>query len=71
MSTGKLIGMMALFVLLGFPMVWYLWETLNEVLAGEIHGTRLLVAVPVFLVFLGLLTLVARSVQRWDRAGPE
>lgn len=69
MSTGKLIGMMGLFVVLGFPLVWYLWGVLNQVLSGVFDGTRLLVAVPVAAAFAALLVAVARSVQRWDRGG--
>lgn len=71
MSTGKLIALMGLFVLLGSPLVWYLWEVLNQALSGVFDGLRLLVAVPVALVFLGLLIVVSRSVQRWDRAPRE
>jgi hypothetical protein len=50
-------------------MVWYLWERLNELLNGEFYANRLLVAIPVLLVFVGLLVLVSRTVQKWDAAG--
>jgi hypothetical protein len=66
---GKLIGTMLLFVAVGSPMVWYLWERLNELLNGEFYANRLLVAIPVLLVFVGLLVLVSRTVQKWDAAG--
>lgn len=52
-------------------MVWYLWEVLNQLLAGVVDGSRLLIAVPVLLLFIGLLTLVSRSVNRWDTMGQE
>jgi hypothetical protein len=58
---------MAAYVLVGFPLVWYLWETVNDLLTAEVHGSRLLLAVPVLLLLLGLLILLGRSVQRWDR----
>ena len=66
MSTGRLIAMMGLFVAVGFPMVWYLWEVLNQVLSGIFDGRRLLIALPVALAFAALLVLVSRSVQHWD-----
>ena len=68
-SVGKIIAMMALFVLAGVPLVAYLWETLNHLLALEADPVRLLIAVPVLLVLLGLLALMARLLRRW--AGPE
>ena len=60
---------MFLLVIIGAPMVWYLWERVNELLSGEIHGQRLLVAVPVLLVFLGFLYFVSRTVNRWEEKG--
>lgn len=69
MRTGKLIALMGLFVALGFPLVWYLWEVLNQVLSGVFDGARLLIAVPVALALAALLVQVSRSVQRWDRSG--
>ena len=67
MGTLGLVSMMALYVAAGFPLVWYLWETLNDVLSGQFDGLRLLVALAASLLLLGLLILLARSVQRWDR----
>lgn len=65
LSFGKVLALMALCVLLGIPLVAYLWETLNEVLALEVDPSRLLIAVPVLLIFLGLLILMTRLVRRW------
>ena len=67
MGTLGLVGTMAMYVAAGFPLVWYLWETLNDVLSGRFDGLRLLVALAVSLLLLGLLILLARSVQQWDR----
>lgn len=66
MSTIKLIGGMAFFVVLGAPLVWYLWQVLNDLLQGIVNPLHLLVAVPVLLLFLGLLALVSRAVARWE-----
>ena len=67
-SPGKSLALMALIVIVGFPMVAYLWETLNDVLALKFEPTRLLITAPVLLVFIGFLILVARHLQRWNGA---
>ena len=56
---------MAVFVLLGFPLVGYLWETISELLALEVNGTRLLISIPVAALLAGLLFWMSRSVRRW------
>jgi hypothetical protein len=63
-GTGALIAIIAGFVVVGAPMVYYLWTTLNEVLAGHFDGTRLLLTAVVLLIFLGLLSILSRSVRR-------
>lgn len=57
---------MAVFVVLGVPLVAYLWETLNELLSGSVDPIRLLVSVPLALVFTVLLVLLSRRVQSWE-----
>lgn len=64
MGTGALMGIMAAFVVVGAPLVYYLWTTLNEVLAGHFDGPRLLISTVVLLIFLGVLTILSRSVRR-------
>lgn len=66
LRLGTLVGGIALFTLLGFPLVAYLWETLNRLLSGEVEGVRLLVTLPVLLLFLALLRWQARAVRRWE-----
>ena len=67
MSTLKLLGGMALLVVAGAPMVWYLWEVLTQLLAGVFDARAVLIAIPVFAVFLAFLWFVSRTVQNWDR----
>ena len=67
MGSVKLVVLMAIYVVVGFPLVWYLWETVNQLLNAEFVGSRLLLSIPVLLLLLGLLILLGRSVQRWDR----
>jgi amino acid permease len=65
-STGRLITAILLFVIVGAPMVYYLWTTLNELLAGHFEGTRFALSVLVLLIFAGLLGILSRSIRRWD-----
>ena len=66
LSLPRLIGWIALFVLVGFPLVGYLWETLNVLLAGVVQPTRLVISVPVLLVLAGVLMLLSRAVRGWE-----
>ena len=67
MSTLKLIGGMALFVVLGAPMIWYLWEVLTQLLSLEFDARAVLIAVPVLVVFLLFLRVLSRTVRKWDQ----
>jgi hypothetical protein len=66
MSTGALMVAMLAFVIPGAPLVYYLWTTLNEVLAGRFDAGRLLLSALVLLIFLGLLRILSRSIRRWE-----
>jgi hypothetical protein len=52
-------------VLLGGVMVAYLWETLNQLMAGHVDWVRVLVSLPVLAIFLLLLRFIARRVEDW------
>lgn len=52
-------AILALFIV-GTPIVAYLWQTLNTLMAGHIEARRLLIAVPVFALLLLLLVVTAR-----------
>lgn len=65
-SNGMLLLQMLLFVALGAPLVAYVWETLNELLALHINPLRLLITIPVALGLVALLWMLGRSVQRWE-----
>lgn len=66
MATAGLVGTMLLFVVVGAPMVYYLWTTVNETLAGHVTGARLGISIIVLLIFLGLLSILSRSIRRWE-----
>jgi UPF0716 family protein affecting phage T7 exclusion len=54
------------FVLIGTPLVAYLWDTLNRLMAGHVEGPRLALAVVAGLLLAGLLRLLVRVLWRWE-----
>lgn len=66
MGVGSLLATMALFVVLGIPLVGYLWETLNQLLAGHVGATRLLASVPVALLLALVLSFLSRRLKTWE-----
>jgi hypothetical protein len=69
LASAAVIGMIALSVALGALLVAYLWETLNELLAGQVDRGRILLSLPALLVFALLLDRLSRFVQRLDAVG--
>lgn len=63
---GRLMLVMAAFVIVGAPLVYLLWRVVNDLLTGQVVGTRLLLAVPALVVFIIVLTVLARTIRRWD-----
>lgn len=63
-DRGPVLGI-ALFVLLGIPLVAYLWDTLNYLFAGVVQPWRLLGLLPVAALFYLLLRTMARAVDSW------
>jgi hypothetical protein len=56
-----------LLVLVGGVLVAYLWETLNRLMAGFFEPVRLLISLPVLALFAGLLRIIARLIDGWQR----
>jgi asparagine N-glycosylation enzyme membrane subunit Stt3 len=65
-SFLKLFGSILGFVLVGTPLVAYLWETLNQLMAGHFNGPRVAIGAVAALVLAALLRFLARSVWRWE-----
>ena len=60
-APGQIFPWLVLFILLGMPLVAYLWETLHQILAWHFELTRLLISVPVLGLFVGLLFALNRK----------
>jgi hypothetical protein len=63
-QMGKLIGLIALFTVLGIPLLAFLWETLNRLMAGHFDLVRIGLSVPILVLFAVLLRFMARATQR-------
>jgi hypothetical protein len=64
---GRPIALVAVFVVVGVPLVAYLWETANRLLAGRVEPVRLLVSAVVTALFVVVLRLLARRVDALER----
>jgi hypothetical protein len=70
MSIGKLILYIVLFVIVGTPIVAYLWDSLNLFFAGYVEAVRLVLALISLAAFLALAWFIARQVRRWEADQP-
>ena len=59
--ASKIFPWLALFIVLGMPLVAFLWETLHQILAWHVEPVRLLISVPILGLFLGLLYALNRK----------
>jgi hypothetical protein len=64
-SSGKLVASMLGLVAIGAPMVYFIWEFVNELLAARATVGGFLVVLPIVLAFLAYLVFVSRAVRRW------
>jgi hypothetical protein len=64
-SLGAFVLRIGLYVVLGAPLVGFLWQTVNEVLALHFDPVQLLLSVPAAALLGVLLVLLNRSITRW------
>ena len=65
-GAPKLILPIALFVILGVPLVAVIWDTLNRVFAGHIDWRWIGATVVAAVLLWVLLKALARTVTRWE-----
>jgi hypothetical protein len=58
----RLFLLLTVALVIGAPLVAYIWDSLNRIVAGE-YG-RLVVALPLLVVFIVFLVVFARQLQR-------
>lgn len=66
MNTSALILRMALFVLLGAPLVWVVWEAVNSLLSGHPGDVRWVLTIPAALLLAALLAWLGRSTPKME-----
>lgn len=64
----KLVLLLVITAIAGVPLVAFLWETLNVLLAGHVDARRLAASAPVLVLFIALLALLGRLLGRIDAA---
>lgn len=63
-TTRLMLAILGL-VLVGSALVAVLWDALNVLLGGVFDARRLLIALPVAIVFIVLLRYMARTIEAW------
>lgn len=68
---APLMARMAVFVVLGLPLVGFLWHSLNRFLSGSFEPWRLGASLAAALLLAGLLHLLAGRIRRWESERPK
>ena len=61
--AGALIGVIAAFVILGFPLVYVIWEAVNAALSFNVSAIRWTLVLPALAAFIVLLVVLSRVVR--------
>jgi hypothetical protein len=59
---ARLFVFLAIALVIGAPLVAYIWDAVNRIVAGEYR--RLVVALPLLVVFIAFLVVFGRQLQR-------
>lgn len=71
MRTTALVSYMAVFVVLGAPLVWVVWEAVNSALTGQIGEIRWALTLPALVLLIGVLALLGRAATRLGASEPD
>lgn len=71
MKTTALMLSMALFVVLGAPLVWVVWEAVNKLLTGHPGDINWVLTLPALALLIVLLVLLGRSAPKLDGSTTE
>lgn len=64
-GVAVLIAALGLFVLLGLPLVYVIWETINQVLTGNFAAFRLELFLPAIVALVVVLVVFKRVLRMW------
>ena len=65
-GVGGMLLFFAVFAILGGPLVFLIWETINHVLTGNLGAVRLEWFLPAAVAFGVLLVVLGRVLRRWS-----
>ena len=65
-SVGGMLLLFALVAVIGGPLVFVIWEAINQVLTGDLRAVRLEWFVPAAIAFGALLYVLGRLLRRWS-----
>ena len=63
---SKLIIAIAAFVVLGIPLVAYVWETINRALSGHFEAGRVPLSLLALALLVGVFKLASVTLTRWE-----
>jgi hypothetical protein len=67
LTGAGLAARIAAFMVIGIPLVAFVWELLNELFAGREVIRNLLLAIPGILLLIFFWRLMSRAIQNWDQ----
>ena len=67
LTGAGLAARIAAFMVMGIPLVAFVWEMLNQLFAGREVIRHLLLAIPGILLLIFLSRLMSRAIQNWDQ----
>lgn len=56
---------MGVFVVIGIPMIFYIWGFLNDLLSGRFDLGDAALAAVLLVIFIGFLRILGKRVRRW------
>jgi hypothetical protein len=66
LRVSQLLLPMTAYIIIGTPLVAYIWETLNLLVAGKAEAIRLLITLPAVALLAGVFVLLTRTISRWE-----
>jgi hypothetical protein len=66
-AVSRLVFVFIGFIIVGIPLVGYLWDVLTDILAGDVRVLRIIAGIATLLLLFGMLTALARTIRRVDQ----
>jgi hypothetical protein len=60
---GRLVAVLAVFLIIGAPIAYYVWDTLSDLLAGNFEGTAVVSSLVLLVVFIVVSRFLGKYVR--------